>query len=345
MQLYADRSYLEDGQSYVPLLYPFWGELPERKGSPDRGRFTDYIRVGHDLFRLVSPNKADALLLPGEWQPGKLNPKAYSLSNLAKQYNKPVIIFCISDLDEGIPIDNAIVFRTALQASKRKPNEFGMPAWQKDLMKTYCGGRLPFRDKPLVPTVGYTGYVDYKDFFSYVMNLLRRLMRGGQNHKGAYLRGRATRLLARSSLVKTVFTIRDRCLTGAASFEEREVFIRNIVDADYSLVARGGGNFSYRLYEVLCLGRIPLFVDSDCVLPFDHLINWKKYCLWVDEMDIGSIAKLVSEFHSSLSACEFLDLQRNARKLYEEYLSPSGFYSNICRCMPGDCSERKGNAK
>ena len=64
---------------------------------------------------------------------------------------------------------------------------------------------------------------------------------------------------------------------------------------------RGGGNYSLRLYETLCLGRIPLFINTDCVLPFENNIDWKELCLWVDENDLDRIGEIVLDFHSSIS--------------------------------------------
>jgi len=48
---------------------------------------------------------------------------------------------------------------------------------------------------------------------------------------------------------------------------------------------------SYRLYEALCCGRIPVFIDTDCVLPYDFMIDWKKYFVWVDQSELPLIAE------------------------------------------------------
>ena len=38
----------------------------------------------------------------------------------------------------------------------------------------------------------------------------------------------------------------------------------------YGLCVRGFGNFSFRLGETLMMGRIPILIDTECILPFDR---------------------------------------------------------------------------
>ena len=92
---------------------------------------------------------------------------------------------------------------------------------------------------------------------------------------------------------------------------------------------RGTGNFSMRFYETLCLGRIPIFVDTDCVLPYDFSLDWKQHCVWIDRSEIPFIAEKVADFHAALSPDDFIDLQRGNRELWEERLSTEGFYSHF----------------
>jgi hypothetical protein len=104
-----------------------------------------------------------------------------------------------------------------------------------------------------------------------------------------------------------------------------------MVDSDYVLCTRGGGNFSYRFYETLSCGRIPLFVNTDCSLPFEQHIDWKKYCVWVEEEDLPHLGNIIREFHARLSPQEFQDMQLACRQLWLDWLSPQGFFANFHR--------------
>ena len=104
-----------------------------------------------------------------------------------------------------------------------------------------------------------------------------------------------------------------------------------MLESDYALCVRGNGNFSYRLYETLCMGRIPVFVDTDCVLPLDFDIAWREHCVWVDETEIDRIGDRILEFHDSVDEGEFEERQRACRDLWETHISPQGFFSSFHR--------------
>ena len=99
----------------------------------------------------------------------------------------------------------------------------------------------------------------------------------------------------------------------------RLVFFNNIQDTDYTVCIRGGGNFSARFYETLAVGRIPIFINTDCMLPFSNEINWDKHVIWIEKNEITDIEKKVIEFHSSLTPKRFQKLQISNRKLWENY--------------------------
>ena len=44
--------------------------------------------------------------------------------------------------------------------------------------------------------------------------------------------------------------------------------MKNLRDNCFNVCMRGAGNFSYRLYETMMMGRIPIIINSDQVFPF-----------------------------------------------------------------------------
>jgi len=73
----------------------------------------------------------------------------------------------------------------------------------------------------------------------------------------------------------------------------------------------------------------PVVVDTDLVLPYDFLLPWRDLCVWVDRRDVGAIGEQVLAFHERLSDADFVELQHECRRLWEEYLSPLGFFRNF----------------
>ncbi len=97
------------------------------------------------------------------------------------------------------------------------------------------------------------------------------------------------------------------------------------------LCPRGKGNYSIRFYETLASGRIPVFINTDCVLPFEEWIDWRQYCVWVEGHEVAHVAEKVAEFHEGLSDEEFRDRQRACRQLWLDWQSPFGFFKNFRR--------------
>jgi hypothetical protein len=87
------------------------------------------------------------------------------------------------------------------------------------------------------------------------------------------------------------------------------------------------------LYETLCLGRIPLIIDTDCVVPFAALNEWSKLAVWCPASDIENAGARVAEFHDALTPEEFIDRQRTCRRLWQDRLSPEGFFAHLAEML------------
>jgi hypothetical protein len=141
----------------------------------------------------------------------------------------------------------------------------------------------------------------------------------------AYERALLLKKIEQSAQISPNFIYRTHYRGGARTEEERLKtnleYYENIKNSDYILCVRGAGNFSVRLYETLMMGRIPIFVNTDCLLPFDEHINWKQHVVWVEWKERNNIAQSITAFHQQLSTESFIDLQFKNRKLWKETLS------------------------
>jgi len=326
LRIHADRSIVPPGGAHVVMLHPFWGTNAENPDDPTSGRFDRYAEVGGTFLELTSPEIADLIVFPCEWSTAF----ASHLSRVeaaAVELGKPVAVFSASDDHEGIS-DTALVLQTSLYRSRRRPNDFAQPAWSEDFVNAHLGGELPLRPKRSRPVVSFCGLTSSS-------GLLRRL-RAHPAHTS--IRARALRLLREHAGVGTNFVERSHFLGGAlgrsgldvaAMQRVRAEYVENMIGGDYVLCARGAGNFSYRLYETLSCGRIPVFVDTDSVLPVDFSADWRGHCVWIDESELESIGDRVVAFHEGLSEHEFVGLQRACRRFWETYVSPEGFFAHF----------------
>ena len=223
-----------------------------------------------------------------------------------------------------------------------------MPALSMDVVRQEFGGSTDVRPWTPEPTVGFCGYAPGAEHLRAPRALVRGVKRrirvtAGRLPDGIYARARALRALRKHPRVHLNAVIRDAFWAGAVvpgkandyalMSSARSDFVTNLHRSDYILCARGGGNFSYRLYEAMSACRIPLFVDTDCVLPFDDVIDWRSLCCWVDESDVADAANAVAEFHAALGPEGFEHAQRECRRIWEDYLSPEGFFRHFGRAV------------
>jgi hypothetical protein len=223
--------------------------------------------------------------------------------------SRPLIVFFNDDSDQKLPVrDNTYIFRTSFYKSTQLGHEYALPGWSADFGTT---NSRKWAEQPVI------------SFCGQLYPLAIRKM--------------ALRILKKDPRVICDFIERskfwgDAITNPELSYEVRKEFIENINNGDYVLCARGGGNFSYRLYETMMSGRIPLFIDTDCVLPFDNYINWNKLFPVVKINEINNIVDILLEFHNK-SKENFIEIQNNLRRIWEEWLSPYGFFKNINRVV------------
>jgi len=355
LHIHSDQNYLPNTLPHIAFLYAFWGRNSEDISNPNSCRYDQYAETGSLLFKISQIEDADLALLPFNWShiaahPGALE-IAKQLSQKAAQQNILLAVFYLDDATTPVELDNTLVFRTSVNRSTRQQNEVVIPAWSEDFVEHYCQGQVQLRTKSTQPIVGYCGYTSLVKPRNALAHRLRLQLgaipgaaslaaKAGINlvkHRlpwlyGSRIRSQALFILAKSQDVQCNFLIRDLLHhTEKLTLSQREQFVENMLNSDYILCTRGGGNFSYRLYETLSCGRIPVLINTDCELPFEGWIDWKQYCVWVEEEDLPHIGTRIREFHDRLTAQQFQDLQMKCRNLWLEWLSPQGFFTNFHR--------------
>lgn len=346
LRIYAGRAYLEPGVRHVPLLWPFFGSGPARD-LPRPDLADRYLERAPELFELTDLETADVAVFPHDWKLVSQSPaRAHEFVAEARAAGVTPLLFFTGDSNDPLPFDDVIVVRTSLLRSRRRTGEFAQPGFHEDLLD-YCGGELPVRSKPERATVGFCGVALVEQPSRGAVARSRRaagivqravLERLGRPlPQDVFVRARSLEALARQDAVATNVVVRSET-GGGAFFPEldrrlwervRREYVDNAIASDYILCARGVGNWSYRLYETLSLGRIPVFVDTDCVLPYDFLVKWRDYVVWVGRRDVSRIGEKVAAFHERLSESDFVELQHAGRRLWEDYLSPEGFFEHF----------------
>jgi Exostosin family len=345
IKIFSSRDWLKADSHYHFILYPFWGI--DRKYEKDREsqRFEKFIKNAHNYFELTSiPEDADYLVYPIDYGSVKKSDGSFAKANaLAKNFKKKLIVFYFSDFDEPLELENCIVFRNSLDGRTRKVYEYAAPAMVEDFSRFINLEKNVV--KSLKPSIGFCGYIDFentKDWITSIPHRIKNILKDTFFRRHFYeaesIRGKAIRTLLRSRDINLTFIKRSgywgKWATQTKVINDTfQEYLQVMEDTDYHLVARGNGNFSIRFSEVLSAGRIPVFINSHCVLPYEDIIDWKNTLVWIEEEELHIIDQKLIDFHKNITETEFLQRKRQMKFLFEEYISPDGFFKNLWRVL------------
>ena len=293
LHLNLDQFITDDlcGFTEIPFIVPFLSEdtyrlLNEKQNIWNESLYTKMFFNGKGLFEKSELETCDYSVLPFKFSTA--DNRVNSICNDAANYNKTVIGFYNDDNEH--PIDtpsNLILFRTSIGKSTKQANERVMPVFVPD----HFNGIYDTND-----SIGFCGY-GYP-FRRYALEQIR-------------------------SLYKTDIIYRDGFFGGGMSkVLSRREYYTNLSNNKYTFCMRGAGNFSYRFYEALSFGRIPILIDTDTLLPLQTKIEWSEHIIVLDN-NINSISQIKDKIESAN-----ISMIGN-RNLWEEYFTPQGFTRNL----------------
>ncbi|MBM3230723.1 exostosin family protein [Candidatus Peregrinibacteria bacterium] len=322
---------------YIPLLYPNLG-IQQR----DSILFLNNAFAGmkDKMVEIVDRvEDADCVLLAHNWPSLKGHRGfVHAQAKLAADHRKHLIVFWHGDSDAPVDIPGAIVFRTSLYRYCTRANEIAMPAYGEDLLGS---DTLTLREKHAgPPVVGFCGWAKYKNTKNMFGTLaLNSLVRFGSvmgpegmlaHRKGLSFRREAIAVLGTSDAVKCAFLLRSSYsghskTIGMDPENARREYRENLLGSDLALCVKGDGNYSYRFYEALSLGRIPLLIDTQCVLPLEETIDYRSFVLRVDYRELERLPDIIERWWNEIRPDEFTAMQKKAREAYEKYLRVDAF--------------------
>lgn len=339
MKIYTDISHYqpEKRAELFPVLKPYIGK------AADFTNEASLVQYGFTLDRytlVTSGEEADLWVLPMSWNyyvNSKQLAQATSFLAKAAELNKKVLSFTSGDYGVKVPYyKHLIVYRQSGNRSRLPETHKGMPVFITDPLQKHFQRETPiFRPYESMPVIGFCGQTNaslanaFKEISRVLLrNILYYL--GQVPHEpqqllsSSYLRGEVLDEVRKASGLKANFIERKKYRAGAADVVTREKtteeFYQNMVDSDYIICVRGGGNFSVRFYETLAMGRIPIFINTDCLLPLAKEIDWKQHIVWVESYQIKNLEQIVRNFHEAHTPDSFQQLQLANRKLWEEKL-------------------------
>lgn len=296
-----------------------------------------------DIFCIVnSISDADAILFPHDYASVKNDDDFIATyEKLSEVYNKKIIVFSVSDRDIFVLFKNAIILRTSAYRYKLRSNEIIVAPFIEDMGLLYG---VSVRHKTNAsPIVGFAGLAQWWTIYArvkaYVKQFLLscRVLYTGRKEirahtQGIFIRRQALRALGMFQGVRLCVIIRNSFSGLARTInvsqkQLRDEYVEIMQQSDFCLAPKGDGNYSLRFFETLALGRIPVLVDTETVLPFEDKINYDNVIIRVPLRDIKSIGNIIANTYMNMTDEDFVQRQHYARKIFEDFLRPEKFYA------------------
>jgi hypothetical protein len=297
MKIYLNKEFFNvqdlNGFTEIPFIVPYMNEstytqLTQLHNIWNESLFTKLFFTGRELFDICDDVKdCDYSVLPFKYN--ESDKRVEVICNNAAKFNKQVIGIYNDDNEFAVTVpDNLILLRTSIGASTIKHNERVCPVFVPDHFNdTYN----------VVDRIGFCGY-------------------------GYPYRRQALDII--KDQYNTDIIYRDGFFGGSMSSKvhARREYYSNLCKNKYTFCMRGAGNFSYRFYEALSFGRIPVLIETDTILPLHTKIDWSDHIITVDNNinSISNIRKKIEESNISM---------HNNRALWEKYFTPQGFIRNL----------------
>ena len=275
-----------------PHNYNFKGET----------RYNNVIETCNKLFIYVDNIKdCDIIVFPYKFQ-GNNDNNFKILFSLSQNLKKPLYLFFNDDYDKPLLPDNEYlkIYRTSFNKSTKLNNEFSLPAFSPD----YFNNNFLENSKL---SIGYCGHK----------------IHGRDQYLNLFL----------NSDIETNFILRNGFWApGIDKLQARKEYIKNIDTNLFTFCYRGAGNFSYRFYDVMMMGRIPILIKTDSVYPFEDKYDLNAIGIVLEESDIKNknldLINIIKDYYETNKE-KLYEIQQQNRKIWEKYYSCCGFLQNV----------------
>jgi hypothetical protein len=277
----------------IPFLSEeiYYNKLVPIMGNHNESIYTKIFFTGKNLIKQTSLEECDYSIVPFKYNPN--DERINLILKNSQKYNKKVIAFYNDDYSDTFSLpDNLILFRSSIFKNKKNLNERIFPVLIGDhFSKTYdCDQKQ----------ISFCGRINT----SFRYRVVEKIKNIG---------------------IKQNFILRNSFWASGqvdSKIKARLEYNNNVLSSKYTLCMSGDGNFSWRFYESLSFGRIPILIDTDIILPFEKIINWNDFIIKIKEEKLEMLPELIKNDNRSML---------NNRLLWETYFSPEGYIKNFTK--------------
>lgn len=280
--------------SVIPLLSEkHYKCVLDAANSWNEGLYTRLRFLTPTFDYVQSLDECDLAVIPFKYN--KDDARVHAYCKQASASNKKVVSFFNDDTGEVFNLPkNLFLFRTSVTNKLKQENERSLPVVVPDHFPCH----IPLSDVLDNKVVTFCGHIGNGR-----LPIIERFRKLYGN----------TNIVYRNGFWAPEVTSKQKA---------RQTFYNNLLSGSFSLCIRGNGNFSYRFYEALSFGRVPILIDTDCVLPFSNEIDWSKHILKIDETQMDMLPELIQGCNLS---------PWSNRKLWQTFFSAEGYYTNFIK--------------
>jgi hypothetical protein len=143
--------------------------------------------------------------------------------------------------------------------------------------------------------------------------------------------GHKTRMNMLNSLKdKPEYFLKPRIWQTSIEESRKNLFLDITSRSKFTLCPRGYGATSFRLYEAMQLGSIPVFIyHGTPYIPFSDVIDWNKLAILVEYKDINNIDNILK----SISEEKYQYMLNYIEEIYPKYFTLQGMCNSILESL------------
>lgn len=98
--------------------------------------------------------------------------------------------------------------------------------------------------------------------------------------------------------------------------QKQDNFLSVMSRSKFTLCPRGYGAQSFRFYEALQLGSVPIYIHDDTVWkPYNDEVDWNKFCVSIHIKEISSLKHILKQ----ITDRQYLSMLQEGKRVYEDF--------------------------
>lgn len=115
-------------------------------------------------------------------------------------------------------------------------------------------------------------------------------------------------------------------INNTPTFFKEYIYKNTMLKSIFALCPRGYGPATFRMYEAIQMGVIPIYISDEFWLPFQDSIEWNRVALLIKNYDIKKIPQIIENLISSKKYLNFLEY---TSLIYKDFFTWEGCLEQI----------------